>query len=81
MAGWSIAIPTASVWSCGLVPVPIIRDLTEYNFTDEAWMKKRTRCYDKPLNIYELHLGSWKMKDGKWYTYNEIADELIAYLK
>ena len=59
----------------------IIRDLTDYKFTDEKWMKKRTRCYDKPLNIYELHLGSWKLKDGKWYTYNEIADELIAYLK
>ena len=59
----------------------IIRDLTEYQFTDEKWMKKRTRCYDKPLNIYELHLGSWKMKDGKWYTYNEIADDLITYLK
>ena len=59
----------------------IIRDLTEYKFTDETWMKRRTRCYDKPLNIYELHLGSWKLKDGKWYTYKEIADELIAYLK
>lgn len=59
----------------------IIRDLTEYKFTDEAWMKKRTRCYDKPLNIYELHLGSWKMKDGKWYSYNGIADGLIDYLK
>lgn len=59
----------------------IIRDLTEYKFTDAAWMKQRTRCYDKPLNIYELHLGSWKMKDGKWYKYNEIADNLIAYLK
>ena len=59
----------------------IIRDLSEYKFTDEKWMKERTRCYDKPLNIYELHHGSWKMKDGKWYTYDEIADELIAYLK
>ncbi len=59
----------------------IIRDLSEYKFTDEKWMKKRTRCYDKPLNIYELHLGSWKMNDGQWYTYNEIADDLIAYLK
>lgn len=59
----------------------IIRDLTEYTFTDKNWMKKRTRCFDKPLNIYELHLGSWKMKDDKWFTYNEIADELIAYLK
>ena len=59
----------------------IIRDLTEYKFTDEKWMKNRTRCYDKPLNIYELHLGSWKQKDGKWYAYDEIADELIAYIK
>ena len=59
----------------------IIRDLSKYQFTDEAWMKRRTRCYDKPLNIYELHLGSWKMRDGNWYTYNEIADELITYLK
>ena len=59
----------------------IIRDLSEYTFTDEKWMKKRTHAYDKPLNIYELHLGSWKMKGDKWYSYNEIADELIAYLK
>lgn len=59
----------------------IIRDLSEFQFTDESWMKQRTRCYDKPLNIYELHLGSWKMKDSKWYAYNEIADDLIAYLK
>ena len=41
----------------------------------------RTRCFDQPLNIYELHLGSWKLKDGKWYAYNEIADDLITYLK
>ena len=59
----------------------VIRDLSEYTFNDEKWMKKRTRAYDKPLNIYELHLGSWKMKGDKWYSYNEIADELIAYLK
>ena len=59
----------------------IIRDLHEYHFTDKAWIKKRTRCYDKPLNIYELHLGSWKSKDGQWYTYAEIAEDLIAYLK
>ena len=59
----------------------IIRDLSEYQFTDEAWMKKRTRCYDKPLNIYELHLGSWKMKGRDWYRYDEIADGLIEYLQ
>lgn len=59
----------------------VIHDLSEYTFNDEKWMKKRTRAYDKPLNIYELHLGSWKIKGDKWYSYNEIADELISYLK
>lgn len=59
----------------------IIRDLSQYRFTDEKWMEQRSRGYDKPLNIYELHLGSWKKKGNEWYSYNEIADELIAYLK
>lgn len=59
----------------------IIRDLSEYKFSDDKWMKKRTRCFDKPLNIYELHLGSWKKKSWQWYQYDEIADELISYLK
>ena len=59
----------------------IIHDLSKYQFSDEKWMNSRSRAYDKPMNIYELHFGSWKMKDDKWYTYDEIADELIAYLK
>ena len=59
----------------------VIRDLNEYQFSDGAWMRKRTRCYDKPLNIYEMHLGSWKRNWGKWFSYSEIADTLIHYLK
>ena len=59
----------------------IIRDLREYQFSDASWMRKRTRCYDKPLNIYEMHMGSWMRQDGRWYSYSEIADKLIQYLK
>ena len=59
----------------------VIRDLNEYRFSDSSWMRKRTRCYDKPLNIYEMHFGSWKKNWGKWFSYSEIADELIFYLK
>ena len=62
----------------------IVRNLDEYYFSDEKWMKERTLNYDKPLNIYELHLGSWKRNDADpngWYKYDEIADDLIAYLK
>lgn len=40
----------------------IIRDLSEYKFTDEKWMKSRTECKGSPLNIYEMHLSSWRCK-------------------
>lgn len=59
----------------------IIRQLHEYKFTDRSWMRKRTKCFDKPLNIYEMHLGSWRKKGWQWYLYDELADQLIAYLK
>ena len=62
----------------------IIRDLKEYKFSDEKWLRKRNDRKDKPLNIYEIHLGSWRKKGGgetDWYTYSEIADQLISYVK
>lgn len=62
----------------------IIVDLEEYAFTDEKWMAKRDKNYNKPMNIYEVHLGSWhtdpKDENG-YYRYEEIADRLIAYVK
>ncbi|MEG2441781.1 MAG: 1,4-alpha-glucan branching protein GlgB [Acetivibrio sp.] len=54
-----------------------------YSFQDAEWMKKRTKNYERPLNIYELHLGSWKKKgtgEEDWYSYDEIAALLIPYL-
>lgn len=59
----------------------IIRNLKNFHFSDKVWMQQRTRCYDKPLNIYELHLGSWKKSGEEWYTYDEIAAPLIDHLK
>ncbi len=62
----------------------IIRDLDEFQFSDDLWMKKRTDCLDKPLNIYEVHLGFWKKKGeaaDSWYHYDELAALLIPYLK
>ena len=52
------------------------------NFADEKWLAQRSKNYDKPLNIYEVHMGSWRQKeDGSWYTYAELADLLPAYCK
>ena len=51
-------------------------------FADEAWLAARSKNYDKPFNIYEVHMGSWQQKeDGSWYTYAELAELLPAYCK
>lgn len=59
-------------------------DLTKYQFNDQEWMNKRhlVHQYDQPLNIYELHLGSWrKYADGNFFNYADIALELATYVK
>lgn len=38
----------------------IVRSLSGYKFRDAQWMEQREDCLEKPLNIYEMHLGSWK---------------------
>ena len=62
----------------------VVRNLCSYEFGDALWLEKRCDHKNKPLNIYELHLGSWRTnpedKNG-WYSYGEIADRLIPYVK
>ncbi|MCC8192704.1 MAG: 1,4-alpha-glucan branching protein GlgB [Ruminococcus sp.] len=60
----------------------VICDLSAYTFNDDKWMRSRSNCIDKPLNIYEMHLGSWRTdSDGEWLSYTEIAGQLVPYLK
>lgn len=59
----------------------IICDMAAYTFTDHAWMQQREKNYNKPMNIYELHFGTWRIKGDRWYRYEELAKELIPYLK
>ena len=62
----------------------ILTDLYSYKFKDEKWMKNRTVGFDSPVNIYEIHAGSWRKKgEGQtdWYTYIELAKLLIPYVK
>lgn len=55
---------------------------SEYKWTDSKWMKDRKIPYDKPMNIYEVHLGSWLQKEnGIFYSYRELADKLVSYVK
>lgn len=60
-----------------------VSDITGYKWKDSRWMNKRKKMGHqcKPFNIYEVHLGSWKChEDGTYYTYDELADELIDYV-
>ncbi|MCI7766449.1 MAG: 1,4-alpha-glucan branching protein GlgB [Oscillospiraceae bacterium] len=62
----------------------VIADLLDYKFTDIKWMQNRSKNYDSPMNIYEVHLGSWMTdpnRENGWFTYSEIADRLISYVK
>ena len=62
----------------------IVRDLSTYRFDDENWMRRRSDCRNRPLNIYEVHIGSFRKKGGlveDWYDYEEFIDILIPYVK
>ncbi len=55
-----------------------------YTWGDGQWMKKREKNapYDKPINIYEIHFGSWKRDEkGEMLSYTQMAEELIPYVK
>ncbi len=57
-------------------------DIHTYRFQDQRWMNQRNKNLHSPLNIYELHLGSFlKKEDLSWYNYEEIADKLVDYIK
>ena len=64
----------------------VICDIDEYKWRDGGWLahrKKKAGVFSsEPLNIYEMHLGSWKRHDdGSMYSYAEIASELAPYVK
>ena len=62
----------------------IIRDITTYRFNDRSWMQMRSVGIEDAINIYEMHMGSWRMNkkdENGWYQYDEIAKMLVPYLK
>lgn len=58
-----------------------VYDIEGYHWNDQDWLYHKTTVYDKPLAIYELHLGSWRKKYGQFYKYNEIVEQLIKHIK
>ncbi len=59
-------------------------DISGYEWKDAAWYRQKAKKphYDQPVNIYEIHAGSWrKYSDGSVFSYDKLADELIPYVK
>lgn len=62
----------------------VVWDLYDFEWKDKAWLNRRARSdkYKSPLQIYEIHGTSWKQhEDGSYYSFSELADELLPYVK
>jgi len=61
----------------------VVRDITGYGWKDGNWMDSRagSNARTAPISIYEVHLGSWRRKDGgRPISYREAAEELVGYV-
>ena len=62
----------------------VVRDITGYGWDDDEWMtsRKAAQQRDRPISIYEVHLGSWRRTEGnRRLSYKELATELVDYAK
>ena len=64
-----------------------IADISNLKWTDSEWMEKRKKWnhMQKPISVYEVHIGSWKKHPGRedegFYTYREFGKEVAKYVK
>lgn len=61
-----------------------VYDLSGYKWGDRNWLTRRKKHlpYERPVNIYEIHFGSWRHnEDGSYYSYRQMAETLIPYVK
>ena len=61
-------------------------DLNRYHWHDSSWMRQReeTNWLDKPICMYEVHLGSWRRPGDdptRWLGYRELAHQLVEYVQ
>src|SRR5690606_25286170 len=64
----------------------VVHSLGKYLWSDEDWRQRSASCssYHSPMNIYEVHLGTWKRPgrpedEFNLYGYRELAEDLIDY--
>ena len=62
----------------------VVYDLDQYQWRDGQWLEQRSQTdfLQRPMSVYEVHLGSWRKKNGwEWLSYREAADQLCAYVR
>jgi len=79
------ADPFAFYSECPPRTASVVTDL-DFDWNDQAWMQHRAQAngLDRPMSIYELHLGSWRRVPGEGdrsLGYREAAHQLVDYLK
>ncbi len=60
----------------------VVYDIDDYKWNDKQWIERKNKVsyIDEPMNIYEVHLGSWKRKwDGEFFSYEDLY-EMIDYV-
>lgn len=77
------ADPYANASELRPMTASIVADLDSYEWSDREWIERRQneRNDPKPFNIYEVHLGSWKLPHGHHLNFRDMAVELAAYCK
>ncbi|MCH4239571.1 MAG: 1,4-alpha-glucan branching protein GlgB [Oscillospiraceae bacterium] len=63
-----------------------IFDLDRYQWADRKWMQTRCKNFNRPVSIYEVHPGSWKIRSdaedaARFYTYEDLIDTLLPYVR
>lgn len=61
-----------------------VYELSNYKWRDDNWYRLNSSAsiLDKPVNIYEVHFGSWKQyDDGNFLSYRDMAEQLVPYVK
>ncbi len=67
----------------------VVHDASGYEWQDAAWIDERRTAhswFDRPMSVYEVHLGSWRLKPGQegqasFLSYRELAEQLVPYVK
>src|ERR1700733_2346945 len=77
------ADPYANASELRPMTASVVANIDSFEWNDSDWIntRERERTIVKPMNIYELHLGSWMMVHGHYRNYKDIAIDLAAYCK